>query len=220
MKRRSLETRFWKDSYIQSLPAKGRYLFNYLLMNEYVNIIHIYELTENTIAFETGLIIKEIQDFKRKFEVDGKFIFRESWVKIVNADKYEHYEGETNEKAKLNFLKIIPSHIIHSFDTPQIGVSIPPRGVLITNNQQSIINKYNNIEDIKEEDLENIAEKYQVPVSFVKSKLDDMTNWLGANGKKYKDYYLALCNWVKKDALRIKQGGTNGKFVIADLTTG
>lgn len=303
MKRRSLETRFWKDSYIQSLPAKGRYLFNYLLMNEYVNIIHIYELTENTIAFETGLIIKEIQEFKRKFEIDGKFIFRDSWIKIVNADKYEHYEGETNEKAKLNFLKIIPSHIIHSFDTPQIGEMniklpryksvkggykhrllaedvlgrkltknevvhhldknpsnnslsnlvvmskiehkllhkkeitidkvnlillsdrcqggvLPPRGVLITNNQQSIINKYNNIEDIKEEDLENIAEKYQVPISFVKSKLDDMSNWLGANGKKYKDYYLALCNWVKKDALKIKQGGTNGKFVIADLTTG
>jgi hypothetical protein len=225
MKRRSLETRFWKDNYIQSLTANGKLLFNYLLMNEYVNIIHIYELPETYISLETGITIKQIQDLKIKFQQDNKFLFKDSWIKIVNADKYEHYEGNLNDRAKENLLKIIPSHVLDYFNTPidrdiDTQPKVSSNQYPITNNQQSITNKYNNIENLKEEDLETIAEKYQVPVSFVKSKLDDMTNWIGANGKKYKDYYLALCNWVKKDALKVKKGGTNGKFVIADITNG
>lgn len=211
MKRRSLETRFWKDSYIQSLTSNGKLLFNYLLTNEYVNIIHIYELPESYIALETGITIKQIQDLKDKFHKDGKFLFKDSWIKIVNADKYEHYEGLLNEKAKENLLKIIPSHIIGYFNTP-IDTCIDTQQKVsnnqypITNNQQPVT-KYSKIEDIKEEDFEDIAEKYQVPVSFVKSKLDDLINWHDKNPQKnyYKNYLSALRDWVKRDGLKIKQ---------------
>ena len=215
MKRRSLETRFWKDSYIQSLPAKGRYLFNYLLMNEYVNIIHIYELTENTIAFETGLLIKEIQEFKRKFEIDGKFIFRDSWIKIVNADKYEHYEGSLNDRAKDNLLKIIPSRILDYFNTPIDKCIDTPQKVSsnqysITNNQQSITNKENGkdyMESITPEVICEIAKRYLVPESFVRSKLEDIELWEGEKPGRMKgrNWKLTLMNWVKRDALKIKQ---------------
>lgn len=211
MKRRSLETRFWKDSYIQSLTSNGKLLFNYLLTNEYVNIIHIYELPESYIALETGITIKQIQDLKDKFHKDGKFLFKDSWIKIVNADKYEHYEGLLNEKAKENLLKIIPSHIIGYFNTP-IDTCIDTQQKVsnnqypITNNQQPVT-KYSKIEDIKEEDFEDIAEKYQVPVSFVKSKLDDLINWHDKNPQKnyYKNYLSALRDWVKRDGIKIKQ---------------
>lgn len=211
MKRRSLETRFWKDSYIQSLTSNGKLLFNYLLTNEYVNIIHIYELPESYIALETGITIKQIQDLKDKFHKDGKFLFKDSWIKIVNADKYEHYEGLLNEKAKENLLKIIPSHIIGYFNTP-IDTCIDTQQKVsnnqypITNNQQPVT-KYSKIEDLKEEDFEDIAEKYQVPVSFVKSKLDDLINWHDKNPQKnyYKNYLSALRDWVKRDGLKIKQ---------------
>lgn len=64
---------------------------------------------------------------------------------------------------------------------------------------------YANLESIGEIEVLEIAVKYQVPESFVKSKLDDMTNWLGSKGKKYKNYKLALMDWVKRDALQIKQ---------------
>jgi hypothetical protein len=211
MKRRSLETRFWKDSYIQSLTSNGKLLFNYLLTNEYVNIIHIYELPESYIALETGITIKQIQDLKDKFHKDGKFLFKDSWIKIVNADKYEHYEGLLNEKAKENLLKIIPSHIIGYFNTP-IDTCIDTQQKVsnnqypITNNQQPVT-KYSKIEDLKEEDFEDIAEKYQVPVSFVKSKYDDLINWHEKNPQKnyYKNYLSALRDWVKRDGIKIKQ---------------
>lgn len=80
---------------------------------------------------------------------------------------------------------------------------------------------FSSYENITEKEITSISIKYQVPESFVKSKLDDMTNWVESIGKPkyYKNYYRALCNWVKKDALKIKQGGTNGKFVIANTQT-
>ena len=71
----------------------------------------------------------------------------------------------------------------------------------------NIIPKYSKIEDCKEEDFETIATKYNVPVSFVKFKYDDMINWheMKPQKNRYSNYYRALCDWVKKDSLKIKQ---------------
>ncbi len=64
---------------------------------------------------------------------------------------------------------------------------------------------FTTLKSLDETVLQEIADKYDVPVSFVKSKLDDMTNWLQSKGKVYKDYRAALSNWVKSDALKIKK---------------
>lgn len=205
MKRRSLETRFWKDQYIQSLTSNGKLLFNYLLMNEYVNIIHIYELPETYISLETGISIKQIQELKIRFQKDGKFIFKDNWIKIVNADKYENYVGEKNDTAKEKLLKNISPHILGYFDTPiDTPIDTQPIG---TSNQYSIINNQKLINNnILEEDLEKISEKYNVPISFVKSKLEDIELWEGEKPGRMKgrNWKLTLMNWVKRDALKIK----------------
>lgn len=202
MKRRSLETKFWKDSYIQSLTSNGKLLFNYLLMNEYVNIIHIYELPESYIALETGITIKQIQELKIKFQTDKKFLFKDNWIKIVNADKYENYVGEKNDTAKLNLLKTISSHILDYFDTP-IDTPINTQSIG-TSNQQPIINNqkpiniYNDIEKIDDELMKKIADHYRIKLSDVKTTYDAMYLWAKAKGKVYKDYKAGLMNWVQK----------------------
>lgn len=63
--------------------------------------------------------------------------------------------------------------------------------------------KFTSLEDLIEEDLVEIAEDYHVPLNFVRLELEKMTNWLGASGKKYKDYKKALRNWVLKDAEKL-----------------
>lgn len=67
---------------------------------------------------------------------------------------------------------------------------------------KTIEKNYSSIKDLREKDLQEIANDYKVPVSFVLSELDTMKNWLGAKGKKYKNYKLALRNWVKKGAIQ------------------
>lgn len=75
------------------------------------------------------------------------------------------------------------------------------------------------IKNLTEEDLIDISKKYNVPLAFVMSKLDDMQNWLEAKGKRYKNYKAALSNWVKKDAIAIinKERQAVNKFKVTQV---
>lgn len=67
--------------------------------------------------------------------------------------------------------------------------------------KDTIQKKYISIYKLNNTHFENIAKKYNVPISFVKSKYDDMINWHEATGKKKKDWVATLRNFVKKDAI-------------------
>jgi DNA-binding MarR family transcriptional regulator len=60
--------------------------------------------------------------------------------------------------------------------------------------------KYSSLDDLTEDALVEISNKYKVPLSFVRLQLEKMTNWLEAKGKRYKNYKRALMNWVLSDA--------------------
>ena len=59
--------------------------------------------------------------------------------------------------------------------------------------------QFSTLEEINPEVVEEIANKYRVPVSFVETQLDKMVNWLEAKGKTYKNYKAGLRNWVVND---------------------
>ncbi len=63
--------------------------------------------------------------------------------------------------------------------------------------------KHSSLAGLSETEFQQIANDYQVPLSFVISKFDDLQNYCLSNGKKYKDYLAALRNFVKQDAIRI-----------------
>jgi phage replication O-like protein O len=89
-----------------------------------------------------------------------------------------------------------------------LGQKLPVQGNTKDNIQKKITKdniqkKYARLKDLDDFVLQEIADKYKVPLPFVRSKLDDMTNWLEAKGKRYKNYKSALMNWVKQDAIKI-----------------
>jgi len=103
-------------------------------------------------------------------------------------------------------------------------LDIPPQGNTINNIQKTITKdnlqkKYSSIKNIDLSVIQEIAEKYGVPVAFVQSKLDDMVNWMAAKGKTYKNYKAALMNWVKSDALKIiqKERQFNNKYSVTKV---
>jgi len=55
------------------------------------------------------------------------------------------------------------------------------------------------------DELQRIADKYQVSIAFVESKWDDLVNWCAARGKDnyYKDWSRALADWVKRDSIKL-----------------
>ena len=100
MKTRIVETKFWKDSYVVNLSPQEKLIYLYLLTTERVNIIHCYEITDREISFDTGIDTPIVEATKKKLEKDGKIALNKGFVCLVNAWKYESYNGPQNEKAK------------------------------------------------------------------------------------------------------------------------
>lgn len=70
-------------------------------------------------------------------------------------------------------------------------------------------NRYMEISSITENDFMEISQKYQVPVSFVRSKYDDMEIWAGSmpDNKKIKgrNWRLTLMGFVKRDSIQLRK---------------
>lgn len=73
---------------------------------------------------------------------------------------------------------------------------------------------FSSLKDLSESHLQEIADAYQVPVSFVISKLDDLKNYCEGNGRRYKNYYSTLKAWVKKDAIRRREVSNHGSRIV------
>lgn len=123
--------------------------------------------------------------------------------------------------------KLKPTHIANSVIHPLGQDNIPSSQETITpiatnRNKDTHINesqikvditspekiKIFSLNDLSETEFEEIAQKYNVPTSFVKSKYDDLVNYCEGSGKVYKNYYAILSNWVKVDALKIRREST------------
>ena len=139
MRTRIVYTKIWKDSFYSSLTTIEKLLFVYFITNEYVNIVHLYELPERVILFDTGVSKQELDNAKNKFEANRKIYFYKDFVYLANARRYESYIGDKNEKAKTTLYGQLSKDVLDWYysipDTPKIGVYIPP-----INHKSEIIN--------------------------------------------------------------------------------
>lgn len=72
--------------------------------------------------------------------------------------------------------------------------------------------KISSLKGLTEENLLRIADLYSVPVSFVRSKYDDLINYCESKGKKYRNYLATLRHFVKQDALKIRKEALSGNI--------
>jgi len=114
-------------------------------------------------------------------------------------------------------LPLKDTHIKYTHNNIERGIPLKDRKQLLA--VRSLTSKpkktYSSLDDIREEDLQEISNKYRVSVPFVRFCLEKMTNWLEAKGKRYKNYKRALMNWVLSEAQRQVGGGRKGGFVDA-----
>lgn len=147
MNTRITYTKFWKDDFIAGLNPTEKLLFLYFLLNERVNIIHCYEVTDRELIFDTGLDKDIILKAKAKFSAASKVLFFKNFVYLKNAQKYETYEGPQNQKAKEKLINQMPQDVrdwyqytcLGGIDTPiNEGTVTPPIGTI--SNKSKIIN--------------------------------------------------------------------------------
>lgn len=193
MKTRIIHTKIHEDSYFRSLSDREQNFFFFLITNEKVNLIGIYKCPDwYILACKPTWNSLVLQQMKDKFSKDGKFLFINDWVKIVNYDKYNQYTGDLNKKAIQRETLEVPEEVLeYSIDTVSIGYlefskthNTPSNKKSVISNKKSVIsNQYSEVtkNDVFEKDqrLKDIQahfnqtfhKKYRITEAWAKNAL-------------------------------------------------
>ena len=150
-----------------------------------------------------------MEQLKMDSYIDIKPTNKYSIVTVLNWSKYQDNEQQKGQQSDNRV----------TTDGQQSDTNNKDNNVNNENNDKKKIQIFSSKGDITLPVMNEIAEKYHVPLSFVQSKFDDMSNWMAAKGKVYRNYKAALSNWVKSDALKImeKERQTTNKFHVTKL---
>ena len=88
-KQRYVNTKYWRDSYIEDLDPTEKLLFLYLLTNPDTNISGIYEIPLKIIAVDTGIDKEMVRKILTRFENDDKIKYLSGWVAIKNFTNHQ-----------------------------------------------------------------------------------------------------------------------------------
>ena len=110
-KLRSVNTHFWDDGYIVDRDPIEKLLFLYLLTNPLTSIAGVYELSVRKVAFDTGIDKEMVEKILGRFESDGKILYRDGWVVLLNF--FDNQKMNPNMvKGAVAFLNAAPEWVI------------------------------------------------------------------------------------------------------------
>ena len=109
-KRRSVNTRFWDDPFVEELTPSEKLLFLYLLTNPLTNLLGIYEITIKRIAYDTGLPKETIQKGLERFGTVRKAYFVDNFIVLPNWLKNQSLNKNMKVAVMTEFNEL-PKHI-------------------------------------------------------------------------------------------------------------
>jgi DNA-binding PadR family transcriptional regulator len=137
--------------------------------------------------------IVDIWDKNNEFYLSKKIVSNEG--QSQSAEELVANQGQTSSQTK---------------DTKEEpGKEKPKKEIIKEKGLVPVKGKYSAITSIGPDELQEVAQNYQVPVSFVQSKYDDMVNWHESTGKVRKNWLATLRNFVKSDAIKIRKEVSN-----------
>ena len=206
-KKRSVNTAFWSDPFIEDIAPEYKLLFLYLITNEKTNMLGIYEASKRKMSFETGLSLETIKDALEVFERLGKVKYVDNYIILVNYMKHQKYNTNMKKSAIETFNEL-PKSVrtgLESLDKSKVEESFT-----------KLLEEYSHAEKliIKEEveDPSNYYENKHLVLSMVDYKkllkhydsttidhyLAKIENW--KKNDKIKSVYLTILNWLKRDS--------------------
>ncbi len=145
MKTRIIHTRFWQDNFVLNLDKNARLLFMYILSNERIGLTGGYECPDKFILLETGLNEAELKKAKRTLK--DKIMFKDGWIGVKNARKYNDYSSNKIHKKAFNReLNLLPDFITSAILVPDYSQTSLR---LDKNKKQEIKNKKQEIKKIE-----------------------------------------------------------------------
>lgn len=166
---RQIHTQIWKDEWFIGLEPLEKMLFIYLFSNEMASIAGIYKIPMKVISNETGIEIDAIRMMLDKFSNDGKIMYQEGVLWVVNMRQYHYTKSpRTLERIKKD-IDSIPDgevkkayqyhaeHELQGMDTVSIPYRYPIDTVSIPHSK-SLIKSLTEIEIEKESISESVIE--------------------------------------------------------------
>jgi hypothetical protein len=161
------------------------------------------------LPFESGVIV--IKDWKL-----NNYIQKDRYTETIYKEEKGALEEDENSAYRLKDTNVIQN--VYKLDT-QVRLGKERKGKVSLGKDTVPERKYGTLSNIGAEELQSVADFYQVPLSFVNSRLDDLRNYCQSSGKTYRDYLAALRNFVKRDAIRLrKEVVDNDKSKLAIVT--
>ena len=98
--RRSVNTSFWSDPWVEELAPTHKLLFLYLLTNENTNMLGIYETSVKRISFDTGIDKETVRKALEGFESIGKVFFKmDRYIVLPNFLKHQNMNPNMQKSA-------------------------------------------------------------------------------------------------------------------------
>lgn len=110
-KERLISTKFWHDGWVRKINPLDRYLFIFLLTNEYTNLSGIYEMPTGTIAFHTGLDERDLKESMLP-KLEPKVYYFNEYVILVNFPKHQRLNNQSIVEGILRELSLVPPEVL------------------------------------------------------------------------------------------------------------
>jgi hypothetical protein len=110
-KLRTVNVKFWQDSFIEEINSSEKLLFLYLLTNPLTNILGVYEISIKRISYDTGLSKENIEKALKGFERAKKIFYIDGFIILKNFLKNQNL-NDNMKKGALAIYKELPNNIL------------------------------------------------------------------------------------------------------------
>jgi len=152
----------------------------------------IFEYDDDQIVFQSGMNPEGMKKAKKELEDTKRVLFKDNWIKIVNAEKHNAYrKSPSNLRNYQSELNEVPKHIMKYFDSV-IGASHEE-----LTKEKTEVNTIDYLKDFNDESLEYHKKKFpQLSEATIKDQVGRQIDWLAKKGEKYEDYQAGFNSWL------------------------
>lgn len=133
MNHRQINTNFWdNDDYIFDLTGNEQILYLFFLTNGKANMTGIYELSKRrTLTRFPWITEAELEEIKKKFEVDSEYFFYKNWVYVTSKYRPMYSSAPNVVEAYYREFNLIPQEIKeYFFKKKEYEIAISHKGNL------------------------------------------------------------------------------------------
>jgi hypothetical protein len=110
MKELTIRTDMWEDPWFFELNANEKLVWVYLISNSVINIGGILRASIPSLSLYCSLPDEEIRSIMQRFVDDGKILYEDNFVFVVNFRKY-HVYGNSLESGASKAIMSLPEHL-------------------------------------------------------------------------------------------------------------